>query len=1538
MLRFVIQRKTFISMLFIGMTLLGYISYKQLPMELLPNSELPFLIVQVNTSQEVDPEYIENQAIIPLEGAIGTLKGIDKIESFIDQRRASIIVYYKQNVKIKYAYLRLQEKVNEVSTILPDEFIVNVFKVDTEQLSNQFMELEVRGSGGVDRVRQIVDQKIVPELENIDGIVNVNVSGGREKSVEVILDEDACRAYKITPAQIRNLIQRNGNNKTFVGQAKGSRGKYFVHVVAEYTDVRDLENIVVRPEGPIRLRDVAKVYVGTKEETSLSRVNGKDAVTIQLVRDTQANLIELSHTTRAVIDNLNQKLKYQDIEITIQSDQAETMEKNIDMIIQLAIVGGLLAVAILWIFLRNLRLVLIITLAIPVSIFTAFNFFYAFNISINSLTLVGMALAIGMLLDNSVVVLENIYRKKSQNVSIDRSVIEGTSEVWRSVVAGTLTTITVFLPFVFSTNFLIKLIGRHIGVSIISTLIISLIVALLLVPMTTHLFLKWRSSKNIPQFQIVSQKNRLLQIYTVLLKSALRFPARTIILTVVAFFFTVIVCVALSLNVSQEIETNELNLYITMPSGSTLEGTDVVVQEIESRLEDLEEKQDVISKIFEDEAIITIKLKEDYEKIRNRNLAQIKEDIEKRVENIQVADISFEQPTSSRRFRGGGGSNPGREMQRLLGIGSQTESIIIKGEDFGQMRAFAEDIQYYLENLTSINRVRMNISDRRPEVHLQFDPEIINYYNIPLNLIASELFTFQDEFSTGITYKEGTDEYDIIIKMGEEEEKEEETIDDLKQLTIPGQDGSIHELQQISQIIFASGPSSINRVNQEKQIEINYRFLDEVNDSKELLESARAEIDQLIATIEIPQGLAVEVIHEQSELNEFYFLIAAAFILIYMILASVFESVITPIVMMFTIPLAAMGSLIDYTRILRQKGFRRSRALMVAGQARVRPILITAITTIVAMFPLAMGKAEYVTRIGAPFAITVIGGLSLSTLFTLVFIPTVYTGLETALNWIKQLNWKIKLINLIVFLLGCWEIYTTTDSLVWQLFDLFILVMAIPGLTYFIMVSLRQAKSEIIKKDEPITIKVQNLVKIYDQESRFIREWNKGKRIKEREIRIHPELYKPNLDNLIWQIPLLGFLIYFTYFYLTSRFWIFILVHPIYLFTLYLIQTIQNYINYYKPSNTQLLYNKILKKIYKIFFWGFPLLNLIYFFISWKDITVLIFIASVWYLALTIYTTSNRLHRESININRLTGHFAGIRRRFYRFVQTIPIIGKKRNPFKALDGISLEIGKGMFGLLGPNGAGKTTLMRIICGILEQSYGKIWINGIDVNEKREELQGIIGYLPQEFGTYENMTAYEFLDYQAILKNILDKEKREQIVDYVLRAVHMEQHKHEKIGSFSGGMKQRIGIAQILLHLPRILVVDEPTAGLDPRERIRFRNLLVELSKERIVIFSTHIIEDISSSCNKVAVINKGNLIYLGEPNEMSKTAAGHVWQFYLSLREFEKQRKNLMIVHHMRDGEQIRVRCISKEKPHPEAQLVKPTLEDAYLWLLTSTRV
>lgn len=1552
-------------MLFIGLFLLGYVSYKQLPVELLPNAELPMLFVQVSSQQDMDPQYVESEVIIPLEGAISSIGGVDKIQSNIDSRQSNIQVDFKNTVNFKITSLRLQEKVNELAATFPEGFTVQLQKVDVSQLANNFMVLQVRGSGGIDRVRNIVDKEIRSDLENIDGVASVNVYGGREKAIEIRLNPEACRALDLTPSKISSLLTQNTQDKAFVGFVDELDSKYFIHVNSLYTAVSDLENIVVAP-GPVLLKDVGTVFFDLKEETSFSRVNGKDAVSVALTNDSQANLINLSHRATEAIDKLNKKLEHLDVEVVVQENTAETMENNIDQIINLALIGGLLAVLILWLFLKNLRLVFFIALSIPISVYTAFNFFYAFGITINSLTLVGMALAIGMLLDNSVVVLENIYRLSGTGATPERSVTQGTREVWRSIVAATLTTVTVFLPFVFSDNFMIKLIGHHIGVSIISTLTISLFVALLFIPMATYTLLRKKTGQSV-FYEKVSIVQRPVQIYLVFLKTCMRNSGVTIIGAIILLFATLILSITLNVQQMKDVDSDRFNIYATMQTGSTLDNTDKVVKVMEERLTDFPEMKDLICRIRETDAVLTLVLKDDYTKIGKRKIADIKADVQSKLANIQGVEISVNEAM-------GGGGGAGSAMSglgsfmRLLGIGDNRERIVIKGSDFDVMQLVAEDFRYYLDEQEFIRNSNVSYNRRQPEIRLDFDPILLTSYDISRANISSGLAALNSEYSSGSSFKVGEDTYDIIIRndVPEAEEEEEETgkkdktIDDLRAVQIQNAAGGLHNLQDLASINYGRGRSRIMRVNQDKQIEVFYNFSKDVESSKDLLEGYRSDIDQLVAGYNLPAGVAVEVFHEEDQFADFKFLIVAAFILIFMILASVFESLVTPFVLLFSIPLAAIGSLlallltgnsllnantltgflillgvvvnngiilIDYSNILRRQGYRRNRALMTAGLSRIRPILITSITTIVAMFPLAMGDAEYAGAIGAPFAITVIGGLAFSALLTLILIPTVCMGLENTLQWYCGLSPKIWILHLVLFLSGVACIWGYADGMLWQSIYLVLLVFGIPGVTYFAQTSLRRARSKVIDPGEEIHISVRNLVKIYDWPGRFSRQWNSGLHIR-RHLGLGNE-YRSLKDfvNVIWQFGMLLFGIYFTWFFIDNRLWIFLLSFAIYATILYLWRKVREYL-YFRFAES-----KTVKYINRVIFWSIPPVILFMLFLRMDNTNLVGVVGLLWAFCIAVYISSQYLYEKEINIERIKGRMAGLRRSWFRMVKSIPLIGKQRKPFKALRGVSFEIRTGMFGLLGPNGAGKSTLMRVICGILEQSYGSIWINGLDTRIYREELQSLIGFLPQEFGTYENMSSWEFLDYQAILKGITDTALRNERLEYVLKAVHMYERKDDKIGSFSGGMKQRIGIALILLHLPRILVVDEPTAGLDPRERIRFRNLLVELSRDRIVIFSTHIIEDISSSCSQVVVINKGDLKYFGDPINMVDMAAGKVWQFHIGREEFEKVLDKTMVIHHIQDGDTIQVRYLSAVPPYESAVQVEPNLEDAYLCLL-----
>lgn len=1558
-----IHRKVAICMVFIGLTLLGYLSYKELPVELLPNAELPMLFVQVASPTQVSPQYLEQQGVLPVEGAIGTMEGVEKIETQITGNRATIRVSFEQNTRFKYAFLKLQQKIDAVKPDLPTDLFVQVAKIDLQQLTNQFLELQVRGSGGTDRLRNVTEKDIRPAFENLDGIASISIFGGRQKNLEILLDKQAAEPHNITPESVRSRLTQNSGSRTLAGFLYEGDKRYFIRTASEYAEVTEIENIVMAP-GPILLKDVAKVSFGVDEEESMSRVNGKDAISLTATKESQVNIIDLSRRCLTLIDQLNEQLAPKDVQITVQRNLAQNMENNINQIIDLALIGGLLAIFVLWIFLKDLRLISVIAVSIPISVFAAFNLFYGAGISVNSLTLVGMALAIGMLLDNSIVVLENIYRLVAEGTIMEKAVSKGVVGVAKAILAATLTTATVFVPFLFFGNYLIALIGKNIGVSIISTLSVSLLVALLLIPVLAAFVLGFYRKKKSKAFAASKAKTRTERLYLVLLKSSLRHPTRTIIAGLVLFFLTTFAVLAMNINAQEEVESDQIDVFVTMAKGSTLDNTDKIVREIEAKVDGIKEKEDVSSRVRQEDAVVSIKLKEDFEDIDKRNFFEVKANVDRLIREIGGnARISLTEQSSGGGGGGGGGIGGMNALGSLLGFGDNQEKLVVKGEDYAVLQRVAQDLLYYLQSLDDTVDPSLSSRGNRPEVLLRFDPLTLARKDITPENIMLSLRDFGQDAPTNSTFQYADEEYNIIIREKEEqiyEEPEPKSMDDLRRLEVADQTGGMHEMATFTSIQTGQGMDDIQRINQQKQIEIFYRRSQQAMQSKEILDAHKESINQLVANYPAPPGIAIEIVEAQDQLKDFKVLAGAAILLIFMILASVFESLSAPFVLMFSVPLAATGALlglaitgnslfnantltgflillgvivnngiimIDYVNSLRRQGYRKTRALMTAGLHRLRPILITAITTIAAMFPLALGTAEYVSLIGAPFAITVIGGLALGTLLTLVLIPTVYLGLENAITWFKELPWWVRLINLALWLGVGLYIYFKLTSLLWQLVDWLLLLFLVPAVTYFIQVSLKRARADVIPEDQALEIEVQNLVKIYNRPGRLSREWSGSKALADfHHSGLRGIKWGLLLREFLWQLPLLSFMVWFTYSFLRSGFWMTILAVGIYLLIMEIWFPIGTALTKGEPKR----WKKIIKAFGWLLFWVSPIVLVLQLNQRWEQWGFAVFVGVVWYLILVIYNSSNYIHRNGINIERVKGR---LRRFYYRLIINIPIIGKRTLPFKALNGVSLKIGTGMYGLLGPNGAGKSTLMRIISGVFEQSYGKIWINGVDTQMKREELQGLIGYLPQAFGSYEHMSAWSYLDYQAILKGLTDNKERTERLEYVLSSVNMLDRKDEKIGSFSGGMKQRIGIAQILLHLPRILIVDEPTAGLDPRERIRFRNLLVQLSRERIVLFSTHIIEDIASSCNQLAVINKGSVRYKGSPQDMLQHAEGLVWEYVIPANEFEQAESEQVIVNHMREGDNIRVRCIASTQPTEAAVEAEPVLEDAYLCLL-----
>lgn len=1605
MIRFLVRRPVFVAMLIIGLSLLGVISYTQLPLELLPATELPQHLITITGTQISDPAYIEQHAAIPVESAIAGLEGIERIESLINRNRATIFIYYTNDVRLEYAFIKLQERAAAAAAAIGTEFRVSVAKSDPQQLSNRFMVFQARGEGTLDQIRKVIDEKIVPPLQSIDGISSVEVYGGRKRSIEVLLDHQTLEYYGLTAGQIASKIAEQSGKREYLGQAADRQKKYFVNLVSQYASLPSFEDLIVKDKGPVLLKHVAKVSEGGAERTTISRINGQEAVSVTLQRTWDSNLISLAHKTRRALQDLDAAVKTDGLSLVIQADEAKTIEDNLQSILWLAVVGGLLAVAVLWVFLRNFRLVLTVAVSVPISVLISLNLFYALKISINTLTLVGLAIAIGMLVDNSIVVLENIFRHMGRDKDAWTAVVDGTTEVARAIVSSTLTTVAVFVPFFFLTNPTVRMLGRQVGAAIVSTLLVSLAVAFLVVPTLSYRLLRRRPEMLVSGFFARWRRIRPMQVFMVLLKTSLRYPARAVILAVVAFFVTFNLCLTLSVNAPREVQLTDFSIYAIMPSGMTLDAADEQVKSMDDQLKDIPEVRERLATIMEDSTILSFRLLEDYEKKSNRTVTAIKDDIIQRLSRaFPRINFSADAPSQNAQFRsgsagagggsGGAGGNRQVTLTRALGIGAAQEKVVVHGQDLELLRSVAEDIKYNLDNLETVQSTQMNVSNQQPSIDLGLDQAALSHFGVSLATVRSELSGFQRETTAGVKFTAGTEEIDIVIKSDEADVQK--TAEDLRRLQLPSTSGGLVPLPLVAQLVYSEGYANINRVNQEKQVEVTYRFQTDIENSSALMEEARASVEKLVNGITPPAGVLIEVVRDESNMSDLTFLLVLGVVLIYMILASTFEALLPPFVVMFTLPLAGIGAflgliltgnsiynanviigflillgivvnnailLIDYSRQLTRRGFRKERALLNAGRSRVRPILITAITTVLGMLPVAMGQSEYVSMIGAPFAITVIGGLSLATLLTLVLIPTVAYGLENAVGWWRGLKPRLKALQIALLAAGGLFIYFRIDSFLWQCAYLLILLFGIPAATYFIQASLRHSRSNLLAADAPVRITVRNISKLYDDFGKFVKEWRKGKA--ERDAAETPrERRTRRVQALLWQAPLYLFLGYFTYFYVASEVWIFIWAVAVYLWTLWLIgfwTGLKPFFGGRDPGvNPGVPFRRTrpgtqatgewrtegssLDPAPKgarwwarfglaIVSWALPLANMIWLHGRWLRWGPAAVLGILWYAAIIIYRTSRRLTERKVNLDRIEGRFRKLRRGFYRFVRWIPVIGRQRAPFQALDRISLDIGSGMFGLVGPNGSGKTTLMRIICGILPASRGRIYFNGFDLNRYREELQSLIGYLPQEFGAYETMTAWRFLDYQALLKGIWDEDKRHEAVSHALRSVHLYDRKDDRIKTYSGGMKQRLGIAQTLLHLPRVLVVDEPTAGLDPNERIRFRNMLSELARDRIVIFSTHIIEDISSSCNRLAILLEGRVRFTGTPAELVDLTRGSVWQAHVDDAAFEEIRKTHKVVHHMRDGDRIRVRILSAAKPLETALAVVPNLEDSYMWLL-----
>jgi len=1559
---FAIRRPVTTAMFFVGIAMLGVVSLGRLNVELMPEVVFPQIFIAVG-QPTLSPEQVERDLVMPIEEEIGKLENVVQIDSQSRLGAGTVSISYEPSTDMKFAELQVTRRMGQLLPNLPLQTSLTVQRFDTSILTSAVMTLQVLGEGDVNWLRDFAEEKIRPELEAVEGVVSATPLGGQQRNIEIIVDPELLAAHALSMNAITGAINSVNVPRTYVGRVFDANQRYPVSISGQFDSIAAIHDVVVRRDGQLTLGDIADINYGLQERTDLSRVNGLEAVSIRIQKENEANLIAVADELHATVDRLNRDLAAEEIEILVTDDQALLMQEALGTLQKAAIIGVILGLCVLFLFLRSVRFVGILLLAIPASLLLTFNLMYAFDLSLNVLSMCGLALSMGMLADNGIVVMESIFKHFELGKSPIDAARDGTAEVSRAIVASTATTVAVFLPVVFVQSDFQDII-RELALAITFPLMASLLVALTLVPMAGSRTLSRAALKPLGT-------GRLLEMYTVVLKSALRHRVRIAVTVGVALLATLIIAFFMMLQQQGVDEESGFTIYVSLNEGATLDATDEVVRDVEDVIAELDDVEGFTTSVQEMQGTVSVNLVDRTVNPDRVTVEDMKESLEDPLDDIDGGEVSFDPPSTGGGGGGGGGrAGGGGGMGGTggfgLGAGATPETAIIRGNDFATLQMIADDLEYRLEEIeeeVNTNSISIDLARSGPEVQVIPDPMAMFDRQLDINTVLGAISQANPVGArTASNYLEpdGT-ETPIQVRYIDDLDENMVGLDDLRQLPILTPAGELTPIEEVARIRTDEGRNTILRTDQSRRVVVTYRFTAEVLDSQPLVDAARARVRTVVGDMFLPPGYTVEIVEAEVD-TVYYWMMGIAAMLVYMILASLFESFSSPIVIFCTLPTAIIGScwallftgtgltseagpmallgfvvligiavnngiiLIDAVSSLRKRGYRRERAILTAGRSRVRPILMTSSTTLLGVFPLALefgGDFE----IWPPFAITVLGGLAVSMVSTLIFVPVAYMGIDQVREWLRHIGWVGVGLATSAAAVITYGVQYRYESYFWTA------LAAVP--VWFLCLSVVWAiesvhHARVLAREnrEPVrAVELHTLTKIYGAPGRFRREWGRFERRARHMIDagLDPIDRRSIKDGLVWKFPLLALLI-FLHTYLTDSLWLFVVSMATWALLVHLANSAALLVWSTPPRAVRLGVR-----------YGLLALLLLYIDRRFDVVSVTIAVAVLFLAVRSHRWLVRRVESGRVDIEEMTGRLRWLRRPVYRIAAAVPLLGAKKPEFTALAGVNLTIRRGMFGLLGPNGAGKTTMMRIITQVLDPTFGSVSVNGVNLDDY-EHLQGLIGYLPQHFGSYNHMTGYEYLEYRALLEGFKDHNERDERVMACLEQVNLVDRKDDPIGSYSGGMKQRIGIAQTLLHMPQIMVVDEPTAGLDPVERIRFRNLLARLSKDRIIIFSTHIVEDIAGSCNQLAVINAGRCIYEGTPNSMRVQAEGKVWEAVLDEDLFHEVEGDLDIITHLRSPAGIRVRFLAPERPTGfDAERVEPTLEDAYIYLLGEHR-
>lgn len=1000
--------------------LLGVVSMARLPVDLYPDIEVPISVVTVDYSGAA-PEEIESLITVPLEQTLSTVGNLRDVFSYSREGNALVVVQLEYGTDMDMASLEIRERVDMIKGFLPEGASdPTVLKIDPNSMP--MMEISVSGEGDFVQMQEVVDSEIASRIERIDGVASVGSFGGVEQEIKIELNQSRLQGYGLTISQVQNLL-RGENLNLPGGRVQSGDQELLVRVFGEFRSLEELKNmpLALQTGEVVRLQDIAEVSLGHKETSSISRLNGNSNITLSVTKQSVANTVRVAERVNAEVVRLQQD--YPDLDIIVALDLAEFINDSITSVAMNAVLGSLLAVFVLFLFLRNLRSTIIVGVAIPVSIIATFALMYFGNITINLISLGGLALGIGMLVDNAIVVLENIYRHREEGKSRIESAILGAKEVSMAVIASTATTIAVFLPIVFVEGFT-AIIFRQLAFAVTFSLLASLVVSLTVVPMLSSKILRiekeiGRKRKGISKLLDLFSRfiDLLVRGYSKILSKALNYRFVTVILAVAVFVSSIFLVGMVGGEFFPAMDEGTFRVRVDAPYGTSLERLDNILYDIEEIVSPIQEVDRVLTQIGGGEQFnfgsgnsgsITGSLIPMSE--RNRSTSEVINEIRSKLDHITGVEISVEETSS---MDMGGGAYP--------------IQIEIKGDEIETLRHIGQDFIDIINEVPGTEDVSMDMEDGEPEVRVLINRDVSVFYGITSMDINNSLQSALDGVRA-TSIKLGDQEVDVRLQM---DETVRESIPNMLQILIPTRTGSSVPLGQVATIEYGNSPSQIYRENQVRTIAISSRL--EGRD----LRSVTNDIELALEDYNLPSGYSLSFGGEQEEMAEAFGSLGIALILsillVYMILASQFESLIHPFTIMFSVPFAFTGAflglfitqkplsvpafigmimlagivvnnaivLVDYINQLRASGKTRREAVIEAVEVRFRPISMTTLTTVLALLPLAIGIGEG-AEVQAPLATVVIGGLTFSTLLTMVFIPILYTLFDDLKEKIKK--------------------------------------------------------------------------------------------------------------------------------------------------------------------------------------------------------------------------------------------------------------------------------------------------------------------------------------------------------------------------------------------------------------------------------------------------------------------------------------------------------------------------------------------------------